>query len=372
MLDLIRSISAIAVLLSHARVMLLESMSGHLTNPGIRIFYMLSSYGHSAVMIFFVLSGYLVGGSVIRSSKENRWSWRSYLLARGARLYVVLIPALLLTWLLDYGEFLLTHGVVGNNDTGRAVIDSAAIHANSTLPIFLGNLFFCQTTLVPALGSNTALWSLANEFWYYMVFPLLFLIFNSRMALMKRVVHALVLTVMLFFIRSKVDECLLAWLAGALVAMMKPIDKSSFQKSWVGLLCGLVFAGVLLAVGVGRLHSDGRERLYVAAAFVPLLIWILQKDKPFTYEALGKVIRGLAGCSYTLYAIHLPIVALLRAKFSYEKPMAATVSNCLLVLVFCLAIVAIAWIASLFTEAKTDRFRGFLSRVLPGKTRAVQ
>lgn len=372
MLDLIRGISAIAVLLSHARVMLLESMSGHITNPGIRIFYMLSSYGHSAVMIFFVLSGYLVGGSVIRSSKENRWSWRSYLLARGARLYVVLIPALLLTWLLDYGEFLITHGVVGNNDTGRAVIDSAAIHANSTLPIFLGNLFFCQTILVPALGSNTALWSLANEFWYYMVFPLLFLIFNSRMALMKRVIHALVLTLMLFFIRSKVDECLLAWLAGALVAMMKPIDKSWFQKSWVGLLCGLVFAGVLLAVGIGRLHSDGRERLYVAAAFVPLLIWILQKDKPFTYEALGKVIRGLAGCSYTLYAIHLPIVALLRAKFSYEKPMPATVSNCLLVLAFCLAIVAIAWIASLFTEAKTDQFRGFLSRVLPGKTRAVQ
>jgi len=51
---------------------------------------------------FLVMSGYLVGGSVLRSRKAGRWSWRSYLLGCLSRLYVVLLPALLLGGLIDW------------------------------------------------------------------------------------------------------------------------------------------------------------------------------------------------------------------------------------------------------------------------------
>jgi len=37
------------------------------------------------------------------------------------------------------------------------------------------NVFFLQTITVPVYGSNSPLWSLANEFWYYLLFPLLLL-----------------------------------------------------------------------------------------------------------------------------------------------------------------------------------------------------
>ena len=37
---------------------------------------------------------------------------------------------------------------------------------------FAGNALFLQTILVPVLGTNGPLWSLAYEFWYYAVFPL--------------------------------------------------------------------------------------------------------------------------------------------------------------------------------------------------------
>jgi hypothetical protein len=47
--------------------------------------------------------------------------------------------------------------------------DQPAVHDIMT---FLGNLCFVQTVSVPVYGSNGPLWSLANEFWYYVMFPL--------------------------------------------------------------------------------------------------------------------------------------------------------------------------------------------------------
>jgi peptidoglycan/LPS O-acetylase OafA/YrhL len=65
--------------------------------------YLITGLGHQWVIVFFVLSGYLVGGSVLRSVAVNHWSWRVYLLNRLTRLYAVLIPALVFGGLLDLG-----------------------------------------------------------------------------------------------------------------------------------------------------------------------------------------------------------------------------------------------------------------------------
>src|ERR1035437_10604196 len=52
-------------------------------------------------MICFVLSGYLVGGSVLRAFQRDNWPGKEYLTKRLTRLWVVLLPALLLTIVLD-------------------------------------------------------------------------------------------------------------------------------------------------------------------------------------------------------------------------------------------------------------------------------
>lgn len=62
-LDLIRGSSALLVCLGHLRNAMLVDYST-LVHPNIAIkaFYALTSFGHQAVMVFFVLSGYFVGG----------------------------------------------------------------------------------------------------------------------------------------------------------------------------------------------------------------------------------------------------------------------------------------------------------------------
>ena len=53
--------------------------------------------GHSAVVIFFVLSGYVI--TYVASERET--TLRDYALSRCARIYAVAVPTLLLTIVLD-------------------------------------------------------------------------------------------------------------------------------------------------------------------------------------------------------------------------------------------------------------------------------
>ena len=91
-LDGIRGAAALAVYLGHLRASLfVDALEAHLGIVG-RFFYYATGLGHQAVVVFFVLSGFLVGGSLLRTEPEPG-RWRAYALARATRLYVVLLPA---------------------------------------------------------------------------------------------------------------------------------------------------------------------------------------------------------------------------------------------------------------------------------------
>src|SRR5208337_1736443 len=56
-------------------------------------FFAAFELGHQAVISFFVMSGYLVGGSVISSIRKQKDFIREYFIHRFARIYVVTVPA---------------------------------------------------------------------------------------------------------------------------------------------------------------------------------------------------------------------------------------------------------------------------------------
>src|ERR1035438_1552489 len=114
-LDLLRGLAALLVCAGHLRAFLFVHF-GEVKSPGAfdRLFYLGTGLSHQAVVIFFVLSGYLVGGSVFSAYQAGRWSWPNYALRRMSRLWVVLLPALVLTLALDsLGRCLGTAGYAG-------------------------------------------------------------------------------------------------------------------------------------------------------------------------------------------------------------------------------------------------------------------
>jgi len=168
-LDMVRGVSALAVLAAHIRAFVFRDL-GELqaAGLGIKAFYFITGVHHQAVMVFFVLSGYFVGGAVLKSLGEGRFSWARYALARLSRLWVALIPALVLTALCDF----VVRQVSPEADAGRwhhiwMSGPDVQHRTASDMITFAGNIGFLQTIEVPVFGSNGPLWSLANEFWYY-------------------------------------------------------------------------------------------------------------------------------------------------------------------------------------------------------------
>jgi len=191
-LDMIRAVAAAVVMIGHVRGLFFVPY-GESQHHGLltQVIYLGTSLGHQAVMIFFVLSGLLVGRSVLVAVRQGRWSWHQYLIRRLSRLYIVLIPALCLTALWDLGgaHFFGSSGVYTGLTADRAILPPSVL-SQDTFGTFLGNASFLMTVVVPVFGSNGPLWSLANEFWYYLLFPIGLLALSGASRTVSRVVAA--------------------------------------------------------------------------------------------------------------------------------------------------------------------------------------
>src|SRR4051794_3922354 len=100
-LDFLRGLAAFLVLSGHLRSFVFRSFAELEEHAGLflRAFYFVTGLGHQAVIIFFALSGFLVGGKAIEDLTNERFSWARYLLRRLTRLWIVIIPAMALTLL---------------------------------------------------------------------------------------------------------------------------------------------------------------------------------------------------------------------------------------------------------------------------------
>jgi peptidoglycan/LPS O-acetylase OafA/YrhL len=87
-LDALRFGAAFTVFLSHYG-------TGRISGG---MFWYLADYGRTAVLVFFVLSGYVIAW--VTEAREP--TIEEYALSRAARLYSVIIPAFILTAALDY------------------------------------------------------------------------------------------------------------------------------------------------------------------------------------------------------------------------------------------------------------------------------
>lgn len=370
-LDMMRAIAAIEVMLSHGRTLFLMGGS-ELKSPSklLQILYLATGWSHPAVVVFFVLSGFFVGGSVLAA--RDRWSWRSYGLARGTRLYLVLIPALLLTVLWDHAGMATGSNIYDNTHGTPIVPYVVSDHMGPTH--FWGNWVFLQSlTGKPAgvfpYGSNSALWSLSNEFWYYLLFPLFMLaLISSRTSRRGRIISLAVGGVLAATVCRHLLPGFAIWLLGAGVALLPDFKlKKALALPLVGTLL-VVLAGALIFARDKPSFLPQATLSLIAAATIYAII--IAKDAVPAPKFYGSVARTLAGFSYTLYAVHLPLLVFLRAWLYPNDRLYPTGQNLLIYAGLCLSAMAYAAILSLVTEAQTDRVRKALDKITAPKIAA--
>lgn len=305
-LDAIRGAAALIVLLGHTRGLFFASLAGNATGGDQHMLI-----GDGAVMVFFVLSGYLVGGSVLQSVCNGTWSWKTYLVKRITRLWIVLLPALAIGVALDtLGMHLFSSAAsIYSGPPGQQEVHDVA--SRLTASTISGNAVFLQTIAFQTAGTNNALWSLANEFWYYLAFPVALLALRKNQTIWKRGLFALGFIAILLIAGRSIDLLFPIWLLGAAVSLLPTRSRLHLSRTLAStLMIGLPI--VWIAVRRSQLPKYTAESI-VALYFATALVFLV-KQTQLSHGQLYPAIAGfLSRISYTLYLVHLPMAVFLCA-----------------------------------------------------------
>ncbi len=306
-LDLLRGVAALMVVVGHTRGLLFFDYQGS-EGALAKAFYFLTGFAHQSVIIFFVLSGFFIIKSIHESYLNGKWNFKQYFLNRLTRLWVPLIPALLFTLLID------TIGITYFNDsyTYRGTVEhlpGIVPHAHMDIRTFFGNMFFLQNIFCNTFGSNGALWSLTNEFWYYVIFPFTYFIIVSFYKPLIKLLLAIALAVITFYIEKGILLYGIVWLMGGLSYIIIERKLISVRHSGIIVLATtLLFFITLAIVRSGKLSFVFNDFSlgFVTAVFVAALSQVDMKS-----SALKKVATFLSNVSYTVYLVHLSFAVLL-------------------------------------------------------------
>jgi peptidoglycan/LPS O-acetylase OafA/YrhL len=286
-LDALRFGAAFTVFLSHFAV---GRISGGL-------FWQVGVFGRSAVLFFFVLSGFVIAWAT--ETKER--DLQDYALSRIARLYSVIIPAFIVTGLLDHfagANAAKSSGVEWDSCTSRSVLHFALS------AVFLGESW--NLAVLP--GCNVPFWSLNYEAWYYVLFGAAAFFRGGR--------RAAALVVAALLAGPKVLILFPVWLMGVAAWQWRGAPPGRVGPLLV-ILSLTAFIG-LEALGGQRLFwRPGGDWLppdysgydYVLGVLAALLILGLCNARlPMPGARVQRLIRWLAGTSFGLYLLHYPLL----------------------------------------------------------------
>jgi peptidoglycan/LPS O-acetylase OafA/YrhL len=360
-LDGVRASAAGSVLLEHWRNIFFVDYAQIVSHRRLcALPYVVCGVGHQLVVIFFVLSGYLIAGSMVRMLRQERWSWRVYGLQRLTRLWIVLLPGLVLTagwdWLGMHWQRAAAVAIYGGV-SGDHVVGN--VRLASGLTTWLGNAAFLQTVYVPVFGSDSALWSLSNEFWYYLLFPLGLLAIWRRVGVTRRAVYAGMFLAVAWFCRSAVLAAFPVWLCGVVLVWLPVRPLRGAQRA----LGAVGYVAVLYASLKFWPFSEPVGD-WVFGAVTAGFLWSLLSAREDAEErsASTRFVRMAARMSFTLYVVHTPLLALLAGLILGAERWQPDGIHLVFGAGILGLVVAFSWLLAWATEFRTDQVRGAIER----------
>jgi len=338
-LDSIRGIASIIVLVAHVWSMNDDAFrSSHHQLHAIGSFsdlllYCLSRFeeaGRSAVILFFVLSGFVLAYSL----KKNPLPYSGYAVKRIFRIYPTFFVAILISYLL--------HSLIGihhmsDSEWARTGVDIA----DTSLPMLAKTLLLWGTNATHGLDGVD--WSLVHEMRVSLIFPLLLLVVTR---------YRWLAVAGLFVLSVICTEATFSYRGLVLTGFQEP----TFPETLVDTSYFVVFfaAGAALALDRDRVVYVliRLPRLVKAMLFAAVAVMFLKTDANLHTAAgcildymrgIGSLIvialslragsfqralqhRGpvwLGRISYSLYLVHLPIIYI-ADQFAFEVPMIVT------------------------------------------------
>lgn len=273
----------------------LNALAAYLTFP--------IAWGSAGVPIFFVISGYCIhrGGALrLASNPAYRLDTGNFWVRRLARIYPVLLAALVLTFALDSFSLQLLPVSHKIREIG--------------LQAFLVNLFSLQGVAGKTFGSNGALWTLSLEVQFYAIYPLLFAL-RHRIGMTNVLAIVAVVNVVSALVLERHDiqfftSYWFSWTLGAWIADAKV--RSAPQARSSNWLYALAVAFIVLGCAAFHFGQYGAFQFWAIGFAFYLYRALDRRGSPARRETFGtRMLSRLGDFSFSLYLIHLPIFVLL-------------------------------------------------------------
>ncbi|MDR2839004.1 MAG: acyltransferase [Azonexus sp.] len=294
-LDLVRFLAACLVYLYHSNQRLLV---GEILPA--------SHFGHSAVIVFFVLSGFVI--AYVTDTKEKTWT--SYAASRLSRIYSVAAPAILLTLILD--------------SVGRNLYP--ALYADYPYDQFLiraiGSFFFANEVWFVSITSfsNVPYWSICYEIWYYAAFGILMFL--------PRKIAIILLLLLAAVLGPKIALLAPIWGMGVALYHWQAPKRLSVPVAWCLFWATVVAIVLFHSYGVSPLFTEWLKtqmgtdlhHQFTFSKFFPA-DYILGILVTANFAAMRRVagqiaplmqfierpVKTLASYTFTLYLLHQPL-----------------------------------------------------------------
>ena len=321
------------------------------------------NFAREAVMVFFVLSGFVI--SFVAKNKEH--NLQDYMVGRLSRLYSVVLPALLLTLLLDTAGMAISPSLYDMN-----------AHQNVFARMVISLLYLNQMwnlTVFPL--SNGPFWSISYEFWYYLIFACVFYIHGKKGALLAVILMLLIGPKMLLLfpcwligvgaykIYCGCDTDSLVWRIAFPISLLTMffVIEFGYPTQWiVNIIQAHLHEGYFEVFGqdifIGGHVVFLNDYLFCMIFAVSILSASAFFKGFIEVKLLTRVIRYLFGNTFSLYLYHVPLLIFFQTVF-YES----SDSRFYQILILLLTLIVVFLLARV-TEQKKSMYVTFFNNII--------
>lgn len=350
-LDLVRFIASLLVVIYHSNIrsVITEKLP-------------FSDHGHASVIVFFVLSGYVI--SYITATRESEpidyWS------SRLSRFYSLAVPVVLLCPILD---------LAGEALASKFYVDKTT-HDLAWLRIITSLTFLNEVWTISIMSfSNVPYWSLCYEMWYYAIFAAVTFTGGS--------VRLLLVSLSLAVLGPKIALLAPIWILGVVLHRHEGLYRIPHWQGWTLFLLSwplyilfqqyqlTEYGSQILRQWIGEqwhrdltfskfFITDYLLALIIAANFIGFRVIAHNFARPL--QSCEKAIRWLSGYTFSLYIFHQPLLQFFAAvingdpngKLFYFEVIAATLLSIILI--------------GTYTEQKRHHLRSWIKKGLISMT----
>jgi len=249
-----------------------------------------------AVLVFFILSGFLITYSLAGKAKKDNYQYSNYLVDRVARIYTTFLPALVFVLCLDFLSISL-------NEAGYRYWSAFDVKT------FVGNLFLLQDfpgLPITSFGSARPFWTLAIEWWIYLFVGAAFFFIAKKRNFVLLACAVLFSVVPLYNLLGGRGNGLFSyWLLGSIIYFFWAsgfLDRVGTEAKVVLL----VLVAVLAAYRVMDTLVE-YEPVFAFLLAISVLLLIDLAPRLRLNEKFSVGAGFVAGYSYTLYLVHYSI-----------------------------------------------------------------